>query len=441
MNPYIFSYDRYELDDRELKFFYSYQKNGQEIGAFCENYKLPISVDVKDPLTKYILQILHLIVGVSYYKSLLGEVHTSYKLNKDEAAYLNDVFDNGFGELAYLNKITDSIRPFTANSDHSASPKDLHGDGAILGIGGGKDSIVAGELLKKLRVSTATMDMATRDNRGQAGAVMDIMGFDQLTIERYVDTKIVSFTDEHRGNHGHIPFSALLAWFGVLLAYATNKRYIMMANESATSTGNTTWNGRVVNHQWTKSYEFETITQNFIHTTIASDIWYFSPIRPYSSLAVIALFVSWGEKYYETLTSCNFVLRIDPDKRPNNRWCGVCPKCLSTWLLLSSWLDVKQLEKMFSKNLFDDTSLKPLLMELLDLEGHKPLNCVGTSEELRAVTRKALQEHTNAPLLDGLSESVIPGPSIETLMHDIAEHNIPEELEQPILQCVAEQLE
>ena len=441
MNDWIFDFKHYEVNGTEVKFYYAYRDGDKTVASFCERYILPSPIDPNQPVTKRILQMLHLLVGISYYKSLFGDVSHPYQLNDNDVSYLNAVYDRGLGELAYLNKVTDTIQPFVSNTDDTHDPVGLDGHGGLLGIGGGKDSIVAGELLREINIPTATMDMATRDNHGQAGAVMQVMGFEQFPIERYLDTSIVEFTDKHHGHHGHIPFSAILAWFGVLIAHATKKRYVLMANESSTSTGNTTWNGQVINHQWAKSYEFEKITQNYIHATLSPDIWYFSPIRPYSSLAVMALFAHWGEKYYPTFTSCNFVLRIDPNKRPNNRWCGVCPKCLSTWLLLSAWLDRKQLENIFSKNLFEDESLKPTLLELLDLKGHKPLNCVGTSEELRAVTRKALKNYPESVLLAGISSKDIPGPTIKALISQLSPHNIPTELEKPILERVASLLE
>lgn len=82
----------------------------------------------------------------------------------------------------------------------------------------------------------------------------------------------------------------------------------------------------------------------------------------------------------------------------------------------------------------------PLLKALLGLEGHKPLDCVGTIEELRAVTRKAIQSNTDIPLLTGIVVQDIPGPEIDTLIHEIAPDNIPEELAGKIKAFVADKL-
>jgi len=441
MNNQTFVFEKYQVTDNQLEFYYSYKDGDRnEIAHFCEKYKLPIAINADDRTTQYILQQLHIIVGVSYYKSLLGNIELPYELNASEADYWNIVYGEGLGEFMYVNKLTAPIQPFISTSSSANAPLSLQTTGAILGIGGGKDSIVSGELFKRLGIETTTMDVATGDNHGQAGSVMDMMGLPQLRIERYLDTDIVDFTNKYSGYHGHIPFSVILAWFGVLLAYTQNNRYVIMANEASTSVGNTEWNGKPVNHQWAKSARFEKLIKQFIYSHISPDIHYFSPIRPYSSLAVISLFVKWGTMYFDTFTSCNFVLRIDPSARPNGRWCTKCAKCLSTWLLLSVWLDESQLEHIFGRNMFRDISLQPALRELLALQGHKPLNCVGTSEELRAATRKALETSVDRPLLDGLRTDQIPGPELEELIRSVGPHDIPDETAPNLLALIMSEL-
>jgi hypothetical protein len=427
---YTFVFDSYDLEpDNKLVFRYSYlDENEAKLRSFAEAFRLPVAINADDVATANIMRHLHIIIGISYYKSLLGEVRLPYQISETEAQYYNTIYDNGLGEYAFINKYTEPIQPFSASNSHSPSPIGLKNKGAILGVGGGKDSIVAGEIFKGIQLPTTTMDMATRDHHGQAGAVMDIMGLPQLRIERYVDTAIKEFTDQHQGMHGHIPLSTILAWIGVLLAASTSKRFVAMANEAGTSTGNVEWNGREVNHQWAKSFEHEKLTQEFIRTHVSPDLWYFSPIRPYSSLAIMELLANVGKPYLQDFTSCNLVLRIDPAARPNGRWCTRCAKCLSSWLLLSYWLSTEELQNIFGRNLWEDMSLKPTLKALLGLEGHKPLDCVGTIEELRAVTRKMLSKDNTLPLLEGIHPEDIPGPEINELIHGRNEANIPPEL-------------
>jgi len=431
MSELTFSFDNYELtDSKTLLFHYSYREGQQQVANFTEKYKLPCSLDAADTGLRYILQQLHIVVGVSYYKSLLGPVTFPYSLNQAEASYWNTVYDKGLGEYAYVNKLSAPITPFGATGQSTPiTPLELPElKGALLGIGGGKDSIVAGELLKAAGVDTATMDVATGNNHGQAGAVMDIMGLEQLRVERYLDTSIVDFTKQHGGHNGHIPLSAVLAWLGILLAYATSRKYVVMANEASSSIGNTVWKGRPVNHQWSKSLEFESLTQTLLRQQLSPDLFYFSPIRSYGSLTIMALLAKLGNAYLDDFTSCNLVLRIDPEQRPNGRWCTHCAKCLSTWLLLSSVLELSDLERIFDRNLFQDASLRALLEELLGLRGHKPLDCVGTTEELRAVTRMALQRYSQELLLHDLTPEQIPGPDIKMPVNGVGESNMPSEL-------------
>ncbi len=437
---YNFNFLKYDIDGNELRFHFAYTEGTTTIGEFTERYKFPMGIDATNETQSYVIQILHLIVGISYYKSLRGEISLPYDLNEAEADYLNTVYEFGLGEYSYTNKLTDMIRPFSATSGSRRAVARLDNSGAILGVGGGKDSIVAGEILKAIGLDLTTMDMATRDHHGQAGVVMDIMGQPQLRVERYVDTTIVDFTSTHNGLNGHIPLSVILAWVGALSAVVSEKKYVAMANEAGTSAGNTIWNGRDVNHQWAKSFHQEQMTQRFIHENVSPDVHYFSPIRPYSSLAIMELLSTLGRAYLTDFTSCNLVLRIDPAARPNGRWCTHCAKCVSSWLLLSSWLSTDELVEIFGRNVWEDTSLRPTLDSLLGLSGHKPLDCVGTIEELRAVTRKILLQTTEFPLLRELTPEDIPGPDIDELIKSRSPSSIPEELGDQIEQFVTTRL-
>jgi hypothetical protein len=441
MTP-VFSFDTYELNGSELSFIYSYFDGDNKLGTFRERYILPIELAGDDSLTNYILQQLHIIVGVSYYKSLLGDIRLPYQLTEDEAAYWNTVYDNGLAEYAFVNQLTGPIKPFSGSGEaqsHEAVSLPDH-RGIVLGVGGGKDSIVAGEIFKSLGLDTTAVDMSTGDNEGQAGEVIKRMSLPSWQVQRFFDTTLIDFTRQYDGKNGHIPLSAILAWLGILLAYSGGKQYVAMANEAAASTGNVQWNDKEVNHQWSKSYEFEGLTQEFLTKHISADLSYFSPIRPYGSLAVMELFIKLGRPYYQSFTSCNNVLRIDPAERPNGRWCTRCAKCLSTWLLLSPWLTTDQLTEIFGRNLYEDASLQPLLLQLIGLSGHKPLDCVGTIEELRAVSRLILQQQPGLPLFTGIKTEVIPGPSVDKLIHELHPHHLPAAIGDSVLDFVKQNL-
>lgn len=65
-------------------------------------------------------------------------------------------------------------------------------------------------------------------------------------------------------------------------------------------------------------------------------------------------------------------------------WCGSCPKCLSTFIVLAPFMSIQRLCDIFGENLLEKKELEPLRRDLLDEGGEKPFECVATRPELRA---------------------------------------------------------
>ena len=105
-------------------------------------------------------------------------------------------------------------------------------------------------------------------------------------------------------------------------------------------------------------------------------VQYFSFLRPLSELQIASLFAQC-EAYHPVFRSCNVGSKTDS-------WCGHCPKCLFTWMILSPFLSKEQLTAIFGKDLMADESLRPILEELNGTAAVKPFECVGTVEEVQA---------------------------------------------------------
>jgi hypothetical protein len=75
------------------------------------------------------------------------------------------------------------------------------------------------------------------------------------------------------------------------------------------------------------------------------------------------------------IRSCNIGQNTDT-------WCGKCPKCLSTFVLLYPFAKERTI-KIFDRNLLEDKSLGQTLNALTDDNEVKPFECVGTRHELR----------------------------------------------------------
>ena len=109
---------------------------------------------------------------------------------------------------------------------------------------------------------------------------------------------------------------------------------------------------------------------------INKEVQYFSFLRPLSELQIAKLFSEF-EAYHPVFRSCNVGSKTDS-------WCGHCPKCLFTWIILSPFLPKEKLVSIFGKDLMSDSSLQPILEELNGTAAVKPFECVGTVEEVRA---------------------------------------------------------
>jgi hypothetical protein len=346
------------------------------------------------PAQQRSLRALHLALGVSYYKLFVPPlIAQPYAMDAAEADFWNDVWHNGLGEFLYVNKLPaervtrfeaqDGLRFTDAAEAHdAANARDDSKQGALLGIGGGKDSIVAGELLKALGVPVTGFVMATGEERGQAAAVAEAMGVELLAVERRMDKQFMALRELPDAYHGHVPISMIFGLVGTALAIATGREYVIVANEASASIPRIQWGAKAVNHQWSKSFGFEQQLQRFVHGSVTPDVTYFSAIRQLTSIGVAKLFANFSQ-YFEVFTSDNSVFRMDPARRPNGRWSLESPKTLSSFLLLAPWLDDSALQRIFGKlDLLNQPSLQTLFLELTGVEGEQPLDCVGTVQEL-----------------------------------------------------------
>jgi UDP-N-acetyl-alpha-D-muramoyl-L-alanyl-L-glutamate epimerase len=209
------------------------------------------------------------------------------------------------------------------------------------------------------------------------------MGVPLHVVNRTLDPQLISMQQESGAYKGHVPISLIFALVGSLLALTQSAAYVVVANELSASTSNAKWADEAVNHQWSKSFAFESSLQNYIFEHVSPQLHYFSAIRPLSSVAVAKAFAKLPQ-YFEVFTSDNFVFRIDPSKRPNSRWSLESPKSLSSFILLSPWIPEDEMLHIFGINFLNESSLKDLFLSLIGLKGEPPLDCVGTVEELGA---------------------------------------------------------
>jgi hypothetical protein len=187
---------------------------------------------------------------------------------------------------------------------------------------------------------------------------------------------------------GHVPISAILACAGIVAAVLAGKRDIVVSNEQSANEPDFTYQGVEINHQYSKSQEFEDDFQKLLTHLFGDTLRYYSFLRPLSEMHIAELFATSSfEKYKDVFSSCNRAFVHTSD---HMWWCGTCPKCAFVYLMLAAFVPEDKLTALWDgKNLLLDPALEPTYRQLLGIEGSKPLECVGEIKESRSAMRLA----------------------------------------------------
>ncbi|MDR1495128.1 MAG: hypothetical protein LBI29_03810 [Rickettsiales bacterium] len=336
-------------------------------------------LEVLDGIFRY----LHLAAGISYYKLFISreiEVRTT-KLSEEQAEFFNNFYRNGLGEFSYKNNIIDLSErinfPHSSRTEKNSRLDFNLEKRTAIAIGGGKDSLVTLEIARK------HMDNLLLCSVGKAKPIVDLMkmtGLEYFNVNRSISSNLLDLNkrlDEIGGYNGHVPISGIIAF--ILLAASIIQGFdrILMSNERSANIGNLNFNGVTINHQWSKSFEFEKSINSFIKKHILSGFEYLSFLRPLSEIHIAKLFANFRQ-YHSVFASCNGNFKIE---NKTGRWCCHCPKCRFVFLMLAVYLNKNDMIEIFGMDLLDDETQLDGFLELCGVHGHKPFECVGEIEE------------------------------------------------------------
>ena len=375
--------------------------------------------EIPKPLLDNLVFHIGMIELISYWKIACPKkvVIKPFALDVEQVRWWKKLYFNGLGEFFYVNGIKTSLDDFmtitfaddACRSERSEEPH--LNDQTLIPVGGGKDSVVTLELLKN-RVPAIPLIINPRGATNECVAAAGFTEDQTAIIKRTLDPMMLKMNAEGYLN-GHTPFSALLAFYTILLGFATRSRYIALSNES--SANEPTVPDTEINHQYSKSVAFENDFRHYVAEYIDSDIQYFSFLRPLNELQIAKLF-SRAKDYHKVFKSCNAGSKTDS-------WCGKCPKCLFTWMALSPFIPRKELTEIFGKDLLSDNNLRPILDQLDGSVEVKPFECVGTVGEVRACVNNILQNDDNLKdtILDGVE--ITNDPSVDDIVAQFDEGN------------------
>ena len=140
-----------------------------------------------------------------------------------------------------------------------------------------------------------------------------------------------------------------------------------------------------INHQYSKSFEFECDFEYYSNKYLKAPVNYFSFLRPLNELQIAKIF-SRKEKYHSVFKSCNV-----GSKGKEWYWCNECAKCLFAFIILSPYLYKEKLVNIFKEDLFEKESLLQTFIELTGNALVKPFDCVGTFEEVNFAVSKTIE--------------------------------------------------
>ncbi|MEE6311750.1 hypothetical protein V1634_33480 [Plantactinospora veratri] len=324
-----------------------------------------------------VLELLHLVAGVSYYKAAAPpRLVLPAPLGAEAVSLVTAVYTAGLAEYAYRNdlphvlELTPELPPGRVTEPTWWDNSDRR---PLSTVGGGKDSIVSLEALR--RAGFDPVPFSVNPNHIIV-SVDEASGLTPLAARRRLDPALIELNAAGARN-GHIPVTAINSLIAVATAVLHGLGPVVMSNERSASDPNLVWHGVEVNHQWSKGVEAEGLLRAALAGHAGLTEPYFSLLRQLSELHIARLFAQFT-RYDDVVTSCNAAFKLSD---PSDRWCGNCPKCRFIFLALAPFMPRARLVRIFGADLLADPAQAPGYLELLGIDAHKPFECVGEVEE------------------------------------------------------------
>lgn len=385
----FFHYRKYEYyyDKEFLNINYEFEIT--DLDVFTTSYKIPFKNIINSYELDKMIFYLGLIESLSYYKLTCSKNYfcDCGFIDDYEEKFLKKIIKNGLGEFYYINNLdSNKLSPIikSQKNDKILPKLKYFLNGTLIPVGGGKDSIVSIEILKNkfdvclFLINDLPSCLKTKKESG----------LDSVSILRNFDKKII-FYNEKGFYNGHTPFSAAVAFSSCITALINGFKDIALSNESSANESSILDSD--VNHQYSKSFEFEKDFRDLIGR-LNTDLNYFSFLRPLSEIQITKLFASYTN-YHHIFSSCN---RFSSQ----GKWCLKCPKCLFVFIMLSAFLKKERLLEIFKENLYDDKNQLENFEMLCGIRKNKPFECVGTVLEVNVALQLAKDKFKNSFLID-----------------------------------------
>jgi hypothetical protein len=342
----------------------------------------PISRSASAALDR-IFRLVFLLSGISYYKAFIPKllICEAFELDEKTSEFLRKFYEKGLAEFAYRNGLSlQGHSRFRSGSVPAAPPIPLDlPRKTLVPVGGGKDSIVTVECLKQ---SGQPLILFSLGDAEPINACIATANLPFIRVRRRLDEALLELNRTGALN-GHVPITGILSAIALAGAVMSGCDTIAMSNEHSASAPNLQFDTIEINHQFSKSLEFEQDFSEYIRCFISPSISYFSLLRPLSEIEIARRFAKYP-KYFGIFRSCNTAFRQSHAAR-GTHWCGDCPKCRFVFLALAPFVPKPDLIWIFNRNLLDDPTQCDGFAALCGLQEHKPFECVGEIWESAAL--------------------------------------------------------
>ncbi len=409
-----FIYHGFEISEEPGKVCLTYDFEIPGLSSFAPCWEIPCDRENlgEDETFLNMVFSLGMVELVSYWKTACPKevIVEPWGLSEEQVKWWKRLYFNGLGEFYYTNGIEENEedfmdikasgeiwRPGKAGKDavRGGAEKNVLCQGAAEGslpskgsggclvpVGGGKDSSVSLEILREQKDNNCCYIINPRGATIDSAKAAGYEGGQVIAVKRTLDANMLRLNKEGYLN-GHTPFSAIVAFSATITAYLHGLTYIVLSNES--SANESTVKDSYVNHQYSKSFQFEKDFHEYEKEYLGSGTYYFSLLRPLSEFQIAAFFAGIPA-YHDVFKSCNAGSK-------ENIWCGRCSKCLFVWLILSPFLTQERLGEIFGANMAEDPKMEAYFKQLIGLSKEKPFECVGSRDEINAAITLTIRDY------------------------------------------------
>jgi hypothetical protein len=427
----VFRYGSFTTDAERGVLTCGYSLDGRE---FTERVALVPGPRWHTDAARAAARLVFLLAGVSYYKTAAPPVIDlgPTALTEAELALLREFYLQGLGEFAYRNNLDlTSLRIEARQAGAPQGTSATTGQRALVPFGGGIDSIVVVEQVRQRADAALFVVSRPGDRFAAIEEPAAVTGLPVVRAEREIDPQLLRSAELGFLN-GHVPVTGILSAIAVLAAVLQDRDAVVMSNEWSASVPTLQYQGRPVNHQYSKSAGFEAAFRGVLAEHEMPE--YFSWLRDRTELWVGREFAAL-ERYHGSFRSCNKAFYADPARRLGH-WCGQCDKCCFIDLILAPFLPAEALRRIFAQTgePLDDPALAPKFRALLGA-GAKPFECVGEVSECRAAVLLAAGrgDRKDCALLHDLAAEVTGWPDapsdaeIAAMLRPVGESFVPAE--------------